>query len=116
MNYEVGAECLWCACSCRMDSQIRTSFLDALDTGVEPHIDPGVARTFRQPAHKVGVEWLKHALRALKDGDLGARARGDVRELSGDVTAAHERDPLGQLVELQEFGVGDEVFFAGYAE
>src|SRR5207245_6828258 len=99
-------ECLWDVFSYRMDGELRTSLVDALDAGVEPHIDPGVARTFRQPSYKVGVERLEHALRALNDGDLGAGARRDMRKLSGDIAAADQHAPLWQLDEPEEPGAG----------
>src|SRR2546425_12455719 len=99
-----------------MDGEARSSLLDAFDARVEPYINAGVAHTFRQPAHKVGVELLKHALRALKDGDLGAGARRDVRKLSGYVAAADKHYPFGQLVQFQKFCARDEVLFARHAK
>src|SRR5258708_22792359 len=116
MNYEVSVECLWCAASCRMDSEVGPSLLDAFDTRVETHIDPGVARTFHQPAYKVDVERLEHALGTLNDGDLGAGARRDMRNLSGDIAAADQHDPLWQLAELEKFGARDKVLLAGQAQ
>src|SRR5258708_2321171 len=104
MNYEVSVECPWRACSCCMDGEVGSSLLDALDARVEPYIDAGVARTFRQPAHKLGVERLQHTLRALNDSDLGAGACRDVRKLGGDVAAANEHDLLWQIFELEKLG------------
>lgn len=58
----------------------------------------------------------EHAGRALEHRNLRTRARRDVTELRRDIPAADHRDPVRQLVQLQELLMRDEVLGSGEPE
>ena len=55
-------------------------------------------------------------LAALQDDGRCARAGRDVCELKRDVATAHERNALGQIVELEKAIARDQMLFARYVQ
>src|SRR5258706_5377140 len=116
VHHKISLERLGIAGRRSMNHEIRWALFDSLDARFEAHVDADAARFLHQPSDEIGIERLEHALTALQDGDLSPRARREVRELGGDVSAADEQDALRQSVELQEFAARDEVLFTGDAQ
>ncbi len=81
------------------DEPVRR-LLDALDARLRAHVDADVAGSFGEPGDDIGVERLQQALGALEHRNLRPGARGDVRELGGDVATADEDDAFGKLFQF----------------
>src|SRR6266478_6294863 len=68
-------------------------------------------KLLHEPADQIRIERRKHALSPLQHDDSRACARRDVRELRGNVAAAHQGYACRQSLELEEAIAGDDMLF-----
>src|SRR5215471_5113963 len=92
-----------------MHTEGAVHLLDCLDRGAGSHLDTDFAELFHEPADKLRFKAREHTLGSLQHAHLGAGASGDVRELGGDVAAAHHDDAHGKLFEFEEPVAGDHM-------
>ena len=85
---QVGLEAPLAAVLATAHDHAASRRVDAADLGVQLHPDAELARALDEQVHHIGVERLERSGGAVKDGDLGARARGDVGKLERDVATA----------------------------
>lgn len=90
--------------------------LHGLNRRVEMNGDPRLGADAAQFTHQVRVEAAQTAVAPLKDGDRGSGRRGHVGEFHGDVAAAHEADPPGQGLQVEEIVAGRDQVGAGKGE
>lgn len=96
--------------------ELTPSPVDSHNRGAHLHVDSEIARGREKVTHEISVEAFERTIAAVKYLHRGTAAGRDVRELKGDVPAAHEGNPAGKLLQLQEPGTREEVLFSWDAE
>jgi hypothetical protein len=76
--------------------------LDPFGGGVEDDPDAGFFGRRHQRLDDVRVEDRQRVVVAVQDRRRGAEARRHVRQLEGDVAAAHEQQRTGEVLQVEE--------------
>lgn len=92
-----------------VDDQLVAALLDRRDGRAHAYVNAELTGGLDESRHEVAVEALERTVAAVDDRHVGACARGDVRELEGDVAAPDEDDSARQLLQVQELGTGRQV-------
>lgn len=80
------------------------------------NFDADLAELLHQPADKIRIEMREHPFGPLEYRHLCPSARRDVRELCGDVAAAHQDHAPRDLLQLEKLLAGGQVLFAGNSQ
>ena len=102
MNHQIGVEPEMPPLLIRVNPEAGAYPLDRRHGRGRADIDRQVVGALDQQVHQIGVEPAQQALPALKHGDFGRGADGEVGELHRDVAAADQNDAARQNVEVEE--------------
>jgi hypothetical protein len=116
MHHEIGFDQNLLASRLCAHAETAIHPLDRLNSRAGSHIDADLRKLLHQPANEIGIELREHPPGSLQHGDLRARTRRDVGELSRDIATAHHDDARRKFRKLKELVTRDQVFSAGKGE
>ena len=112
MDDEIGLDCLRLSFRRGTNGKPPARLFYRFDLRPSVNLDADVAELLHQPVDKVGIELREHPFSPLQYRHLRPGPRGDVRELGGDVAAAHQDHAARQLLQIEKILVGRQVLFA----